>query len=207
MSPREVGLLCWLMWVENPPAMQETGAQSRGRKDPLEKGMATHSSILAWGIPQTGEAGRAQGGGGGGQTLEGSCPDSTARSPPGRSTPNSRISGALSLSSTCLGPRGGSRWSVKDFFCCEHCSVKAPPWSKSLTGPVWEVGTQDIWGVGGWWGRGQSRKQGGSEGGKEELAKGQGSSVGTACVLDGRAQPSPNPMQQASTKATCEAGG
>ena len=33
--------------VRNPPAMQETRAQSLGREDPLEKGMATHSSVLA----------------------------------------------------------------------------------------------------------------------------------------------------------------
>ena len=33
------------------PTMQETRVQSLGRKDPLEKGMATHSSILAWRIP------------------------------------------------------------------------------------------------------------------------------------------------------------
>ena len=39
--------------VKNLPAMQETWVQSRGREDPLEKGMATHSSILAWRIPWT----------------------------------------------------------------------------------------------------------------------------------------------------------
>ena len=39
--------------VKNPPAMWETWVQSLGWKDPLEKGMATHSSILAWRIPQT----------------------------------------------------------------------------------------------------------------------------------------------------------
>ena len=37
--------------VKNPPAMQETWVQSLGREDPLEKEMATHSSILAWRIP------------------------------------------------------------------------------------------------------------------------------------------------------------
>ena len=36
--------------VKNLPAMQETWVQSSGRADPLEKGMATHSSILAWRI-------------------------------------------------------------------------------------------------------------------------------------------------------------
>ena len=36
--------------VKNLPAMQETRVQSLGREDPLEKGMATHSSILAWDI-------------------------------------------------------------------------------------------------------------------------------------------------------------
>ena len=37
--------------VENPPAVQGTWVQSPGRQDPLEEGMATHSSILAWRIP------------------------------------------------------------------------------------------------------------------------------------------------------------
>ena len=37
--------------VKNPPAMQEIQVQSQGREDLLEKGMATHSSILAWTIP------------------------------------------------------------------------------------------------------------------------------------------------------------
>ena len=38
--------------VKNLPAMQETQVQSLSQKDPLEKGMATHCSILAWRIPQ-----------------------------------------------------------------------------------------------------------------------------------------------------------
>jgi len=37
--------------VKNPPAMQETQVRSLGWKDPQEKGMATHSSILAWRTP------------------------------------------------------------------------------------------------------------------------------------------------------------
>ena len=37
--------------VKNLPAMQETWVQSLGQEDPLEKGMATHSSILVWRIP------------------------------------------------------------------------------------------------------------------------------------------------------------
>ena len=37
--------------VRNLPAMRETWVQSLGQEDPLEEGMATHSSILAWGIP------------------------------------------------------------------------------------------------------------------------------------------------------------
>ena len=36
--------------VKNLPAMQETWVQSLGWEDPLEKGMTTHSSIIAWGI-------------------------------------------------------------------------------------------------------------------------------------------------------------
>ena len=43
--------------VKNLPAMQETRVQSLGWEEPLEKGMATHSSILAWGIPWTMEPG------------------------------------------------------------------------------------------------------------------------------------------------------
>ena len=41
--------------VKNPPAMWETWVRSLGWEDPLEKGMATHSSILAWIIPWTEE--------------------------------------------------------------------------------------------------------------------------------------------------------
>ena len=41
----------------NQPAMQERWVQSLGQEDPLEKKMATHSSILAWKIPSTEEPG------------------------------------------------------------------------------------------------------------------------------------------------------
>jgi len=43
--------------VKDLPAMQETQVRSLGREDPLEKGMAVHSSILAWRIPRTEEPG------------------------------------------------------------------------------------------------------------------------------------------------------
>ena len=46
--------------VKNPPAVQETRVQSLNREDPLKKGMATHSSILAWRIPWTEEPSRIQ---------------------------------------------------------------------------------------------------------------------------------------------------
>jgi len=46
--------------VKNLPAMQETSVLSLNWEDPLEKGMATHSSILAWRIPRTEEPGRLQ---------------------------------------------------------------------------------------------------------------------------------------------------
>ena len=39
--------------VKNLPAVQQTQLQSLGQEDPLENGMATHSSILAWRIPWT----------------------------------------------------------------------------------------------------------------------------------------------------------
>ena len=41
--------------VKNLPAIQETWVGSLGQEDPLEKGMATHSSILAWRVPWTEE--------------------------------------------------------------------------------------------------------------------------------------------------------
>ena len=46
--------------VKNSPAMRETWVQSLGWEDPLEKGMATHSSILAWEIPWKEEPGGLQ---------------------------------------------------------------------------------------------------------------------------------------------------
>ena len=46
--------------VKNLPAVQETWVRSLGGEDPLEKGMANHSSILAWRIPQTEEPGGLQ---------------------------------------------------------------------------------------------------------------------------------------------------
>ena len=46
--------------VKNLPSMQETRVQSLGRQDPLEKGMVTHSSVLAWEIPWTEEPGGLQ---------------------------------------------------------------------------------------------------------------------------------------------------
>ena len=46
--------------VKNPPAMQETLVRSLDWEDPLEKEMATHSCILAWGVPWTEEPGKLQ---------------------------------------------------------------------------------------------------------------------------------------------------
>ena len=51
-------LVAWM--VKNPPAMRETWVQPLGWEDPLEEGMATHSSILDWRVPQTEEPGRLQ---------------------------------------------------------------------------------------------------------------------------------------------------
>ena len=48
----------WLNWERICLVMQETQVQSLCREDPLEKEMATHSSILAWEIPCTEEPGR-----------------------------------------------------------------------------------------------------------------------------------------------------
>ena len=46
--------------IKNLPAVQETGVRSLGWEDPLEEGMATHSSVLSWRIPWTEEPGRLQ---------------------------------------------------------------------------------------------------------------------------------------------------
>ena len=46
--------------VKNLPAVQETRVRSLGQEDPLEKEMATHSSILAWKVPWTEEPGGLQ---------------------------------------------------------------------------------------------------------------------------------------------------
>ena len=50
--------MAWL--VKKPPAMQETQVHFLGQEDPLEKRMATHYSILAWGIPWIEESGELQ---------------------------------------------------------------------------------------------------------------------------------------------------
>ena len=50
--------------VKNLPAMWETWVQSLGQEDPLEEGVATHSSILTWEIPWSEEHGRLQSTGG-----------------------------------------------------------------------------------------------------------------------------------------------
>ena len=54
-----MGFPCGLA-VKNPPAMQEMCVPSLGWEDPLEKGMATQFSILAWRIPWMEEPGRLQ---------------------------------------------------------------------------------------------------------------------------------------------------
>ena len=46
--------------VKNLPAVQKTQVQSLGQEEPMEKGMATHSSILAWRIPWTEDSGELQ---------------------------------------------------------------------------------------------------------------------------------------------------
>ena len=56
--------------VKNPPPMRETWVPSLGEEDPLEKGMATHSSILAWRIPCTEESGVLQAMGSQSETTE-----------------------------------------------------------------------------------------------------------------------------------------
>ena len=60
MSGFWLGVSLVAQMVKTLPAMQETRVQSLGQKDPLEKERATHSTILAWRIPLTEEAGGLQ---------------------------------------------------------------------------------------------------------------------------------------------------
>ena len=53
----QMGLPCVAQTVNNLPAMKKTQVRSLGQEDPLEKGMATRSSILAWRVPWTEEPG------------------------------------------------------------------------------------------------------------------------------------------------------
>ena len=59
-SFREEPVSLLAQMVKNLPAIQETWIHSLGLEDPLEKGMATHFSILVWRIPWTEETGRLQ---------------------------------------------------------------------------------------------------------------------------------------------------
>ena len=58
--PAELGASLMAQSIKCLPAMQENQVQSLGGEDPLEEGMATHSSILAWTIPWTKEPGGPQ---------------------------------------------------------------------------------------------------------------------------------------------------
>ena len=60
LSSSQLGASLVAQTVKNLPAMWETWVQSLGWEDPLEEGMATHSSILAWRIPWTEEPGGLQ---------------------------------------------------------------------------------------------------------------------------------------------------
>ena len=60
MNSSQKGVSLIAQWVKNLPAVQGTWVRFLGWEDPLEKEMATHSSILAWRIPWTEEPGRLQ---------------------------------------------------------------------------------------------------------------------------------------------------
>ena len=61
LGPGDLNLASWVaQMVKNPPAMQETWVRFLGWEDPLEKGVATHSSIFTWRIPWTEEPGGLQ---------------------------------------------------------------------------------------------------------------------------------------------------
>ena len=60
MGESQIYISLMAQMVKNLPAVQESQAPSLGQEDPLEKEMATHSSILAWEIPWAEEPGRIQ---------------------------------------------------------------------------------------------------------------------------------------------------
>ena len=60
MGESQIYISLMAQMVKNLPAVQESQAPSLGQEDPLEKEMATHSSILAWEIPWAEEPGRLQ---------------------------------------------------------------------------------------------------------------------------------------------------
>ena len=60
LNGKEIQNSLMAQWVKNLPAMQETLVRSLSQEDPLEKEVATHSSILAWRIPWTDSPGRLQ---------------------------------------------------------------------------------------------------------------------------------------------------
>ena len=60
MSPNITSGSLVAQMVKNPPSMQKAWVQTLDQEDTLEKGMATHSSTLAWRSPQTEEPGRLQ---------------------------------------------------------------------------------------------------------------------------------------------------
>jgi len=79
-------------WIKNLSAVQETWDRSLVWEDPLEKGMATHSSILAWEIPSTEEPGRLQSAATAAKSLQ-LCP--TLRDPIDGSPPGFPVPGIL----------------------------------------------------------------------------------------------------------------
>ena len=60
LGGQNIGASLLAQVVKSLPALQEIQIQSLGQEDPLEKGMATHCSILAWRIPRTEEPGGLQ---------------------------------------------------------------------------------------------------------------------------------------------------
>ena len=58
LGQKAMGASLVALWVKNPPIRQETWVRSLGCEDPLEEGMAFHSSIPAWRIPWTEGPGR-----------------------------------------------------------------------------------------------------------------------------------------------------
>ena len=128
--------------VKNLPAMQETWVWSLGQEDPLEKGIATHSSILTWRIPWTEKSGglqsmgwqRARCANANAKSLQ-SCPtlcDPIDGSPPGSTIPGILQARILEWVAMSFSNAWKRKVKVKSL---SHVRLLATPWTAAYQAP------------------------------------------------------------------------